>query len=79
MNNSLNGHNLFPDPETVQDKLRYAREKMKAKTAFDHAIETGRLSADKTADNFAGNYMYMGQNSAGKDLFKNIITREYID
>jgi hypothetical protein len=45
--------------------------------AFDIAIDTGRLSADKTADNFAGKYMYMGECKTGS-IFKNINTREYI-
>lgn len=45
--------------------------------AFDNAIEHGRLSTDDGAANFAGNYMYMGTDSEGHDLFKNIDTRHY--
>ena len=45
--------------------------------AFDQAIDTGRLSADPDADNYAGNYMYMGRGPHG-DRFKNITTREYL-
>jgi hypothetical protein len=47
------------------------------KEAFNEAVEEGRLSRDKGAENYVGLYMYMGTND-GKDLFKNIITREYL-
>uniref|UniRef100_A0A6M3JKS7 Uncharacterized protein n=1 Tax=viral metagenome TaxID=1070528 RepID=A0A6M3JKS7_9ZZZZ len=43
---------------------------------FTVAIEEGRLSENPDAPNYAGNYMYMG-NDGGKDLFKNIDTRRY--
>jgi len=46
--------------------------------AFTKAIKEGRLSKDQNHKNYAGNYMYMGV-SGGKDLFKHINTREYID
>jgi hypothetical protein len=54
-----------------------------SKAAFDAAIREGRLSDDvdligEHADNYAGNYMYMGQKN-GRDLFKNINTREYLN
>ena len=45
--------------------------------AFEYAIDTGRLSTDSSAENYAGDYMYMG-NENGNDLFKNINTRKYI-
>ena len=45
--------------------------------AFEYAIEVGRLSRDRDADNYAGKYMYMGTNWNGDDLFKNVDTREY--
>lgn len=58
------------------------------KRAFDNAISEGRLSTDETADNYAGNFMYMGTSreagevpiSSGKrrDLFKNVNTRKYL-
>ena len=48
-----------------------------ADDAFEYAIDTGRLSADKSASNYAGHYMYMGTWN-GLDRFKNINTREYI-
>ena len=44
---------------------------------FDHAIKVGRLSTDKAQTNYAGNYMYMGTDDSGRDLFKNIETRFY--
>tara|TARA_R110001606_G_scaffold610_4_gene2332 strand:+ start:703 stop:915 length:213 start_codon:yes stop_codon:yes gene_type:complete len=46
-------------------------------TAFDKAIETNRLSRDESADNYVGNFMYMGTD-AGHDLFKDSMTREYL-
>lgn len=45
--------------------------------AFDKAIETNRLSKDESADNYVGNFMYMGTD-AGRDLFKDSMTREYL-
>jgi len=45
--------------------------------AFNKAIQEGRLSADAKASNYAGNYMYMGTQN-GKDFFKHIMTRNYI-
>ena len=47
-------------------------------TAFDEAIAAGRLSGEESADNFAGNYMYMGS-VKGTDQFKHIATRRYLD
>lgn len=50
--------------------------------AFNEAIKQGRLSTDQEADNYAGNYKYMGHYSNGsakKAQFKNIDTRKYID
>lgn len=48
-----------------------------AQAAFEDAIRFGRLSADPGAPNFAGRFMYMGT-EAGRDLFKNSLTREYL-
>lgn len=55
--------------------------KMKFKSpavAFEEAIAEKRLSHNETAPNFAGNYMYAGTKE-GKDLFKNVDTRKYLD
>jgi hypothetical protein len=43
------------------------------------AMSAGQLEAPlkKGAENYVGLYMYTGTND-GKDLFKNIITREYL-
>ena len=41
--------------------------------AFKAAIASGRLT-----ELSAGSYMYMGTTETGKDLFKNIISREYL-
>ena len=46
--------------------------------AFETAIERGALSADETAENYAGRFMYMGDNEKGEHLFKHINTRAYI-
>ena len=45
--------------------------------AFAEAIEDGRLSTVDGSANDAGLYMYMGTDAAGKDLFKNTVTRKY--
>jgi hypothetical protein len=44
---------------------------------FEHAIKTGILSATPNTPNYAGDFMYMGT-EAGRDLFKNIVTRKYL-
>ena len=51
--------------------------------AFNDAIASGRLSADRKAHNYAGHYMYMGpgrDKATGEsaDAFKHITTRQYI-
>lgn len=46
--------------------------------AFDFAISEGILSSDPVADNFAGNYMFMGREPVQGLAFKNIITRDYV-
>jgi len=57
--------------------------------AFDAAIAAGRLSADPAAENYAGNFMYMGSRSFAipgpsavtrgfRPLFKHCCTREYL-
>ena len=46
-------------------------------TAFDHAIAEGRLSDVPSQPNYAGRYMFMG-NDGTKDTFKHIDTREYL-
>lgn len=56
------------DPDTLTD----------ADIAFEQAIMQGRLSRNPMAENYAGNYMYMGKTPNGQyDTFKNINTREY--
>ena len=45
--------------------------------AFNDAIKAGRLSEVPEASNYAGRYMYMGTDATGKDLFKNIDSRQY--
>ncbi len=46
-------------------------------TAFSEALESGRLSHAADADNYAGNFMYVGTWD-GKDSFKNIEPRQYL-
>lgn len=55
----------------------YSQAETEADGAFDRAIDTGRLSADPAAPNFAGNYMYMGRGKTG-DAFKHRETRTYM-
>lgn len=57
---------------TITEKLNF----IDPKKAFEEAINTGILSADETAQNFAGNFMYMHSRD-GINYFKNIITRKY--
>ena len=47
--------------------------------AFESAIKSGRLSEDPKSDIYAGDYMYMGTNQDGIDLFKHIDTRKYLE
>lgn len=51
------------------------KDKSEAEKAYERAIFQGRLSGNPNDKNYAGFYMYMGRN--GKDLFKNIETRQY--
>ena len=57
---------------------------LESRQAFALAIKQGRLSANETADNWAGHYMYMGNTKTDfgkaedKDLFKHYDTRRYI-
>lgn len=59
--------------EAMEDGNRYD-----AMVAFELAIAQGRLSADKSAPNYAGHYMYMGPGNGGQDSFKHIHTRAYL-
>jgi hypothetical protein len=61
--------------QTIQKSDSTFRDSMQA---FNDAIKTGRLSDDSTSDRYAGRYMYMGTVN-GKDLFKDIDDRKYID
>ena len=45
--------------------------------AFEKAIAEGRLNLSESAPNYAGDYMYMGTDGDGVDLFKHIISRAY--
>lgn len=45
--------------------------------AFEGAITSGRLSNNRSAENFAGGYMYMGTVD-GADTFKHIDSRRYL-
>ena len=56
----------------------YAETKIDPRDAFDLAIAARRLSADETAPNYAGHYMYMGTRDDGKLLFKHRDTRQYL-
>lgn len=47
-------------------------------TAFEQAIMLGILSDDQSSQNYAGEFMYMGDNENGQHLFKNCNTRAYL-
>ena len=46
-------------------------------TAFNIAVNSGRLSDDPKDMNYAGKFMYIGTRN-GIDIFKHIKTREYL-
>ena len=50
-----------------------------ADVEFDKAIASGRLSSSPHSAVYAGHYMYMGKNTAGKALFKHHLMRTYIN
>ena len=45
---------------------------------FTSAIKAGVLSEDQRRDDYAGNWMYMGDDEKNRALFKNIVTRAYM-
>jgi len=45
--------------------------------AFDAAIQLGLLSADSSAENYAGRFMYMGTDAQRGHAFKHIDSRAY--
>lgn len=47
------------------------------RTAFEEAIQQGRLSRNEEDTHYAGNYMYMFH-TEGKAQFKHLITRRYL-
>ena len=56
------------------------KARLESQDAFRRAIRQGRLTDNPADDNYAGKYMYMGREQKGdigKDLFKNINTRQY--
>jgi hypothetical protein len=58
------------------DEIPYV-DQATANVAFDRAIAAGILSKEPSAENFAGDFMFMGALEEG-DAFKHIGTREYI-
>ena len=53
-------------------------EEHRTSRAFFNALLTGRLNSDSRADNYVGDYMYMGEGLDGEDTFKHIDTRKYL-
>ena len=49
-----------------------------ADRAFSKALESGRLSRNPRAANYAGDYDYMGSSVNGGDSFKHYDSREYL-
>ena len=47
--------------------------------AFFNALLSGRLNSDSRADNYVGDYMYMGPSVHGGDSFKHIDTRRSLE
>lgn len=45
---------------------------------FEAAIKQGILSDDSAQDNYAADWMYMGDDEKGRALFKNIVSRSYM-
>jgi len=67
-------------PELTQELKVFDEIRTEACDAFKKAIDNGRLSDNPKANNYAGNYMYMGPGCgrlAGQDAFKNSMTRLY--
>jgi hypothetical protein len=54
-----------------------ADDRAKAESAFERAIAAGHLSRNSGADNYVGDYMFMGSDK-GRDFFKHINTRAYL-
>lgn len=52
-------------------------DSIEPETAFEEAIQQGRLSGNEEDVHYAGHYMYMFH-AEGKAQFKNIITRKYL-
>ncbi len=61
---------LYPEPTThsITD----------SDTAFDAAIASGLLSADPSAEHYAGHFMYMGTDPIRGHSFKGRVSRAYI-
>jgi hypothetical protein len=49
-----------------------------SQTEFELALSQGRLSKDRTASNYVGDYMFMGYNQSGQANFKHINSRKYL-
>lgn len=50
-----------------------------SEAAFENALAEGRLSHDRDAPNYVGDYMWMGWNdSTRRDAFKHRNTRKYL-
>ena len=66
----------FPtiDPDTIKALLRHEE----AHAAYDRALASGRLSHDEDADNYVGDFMFMGPRADGRDVFKHSFTRQYL-
>ena len=67
-------HNLNEVYDAVEAEMPEFRD---PDTAFDEAVEAGRLSVNPDSLVYAGRYMYMGTWD-GVDAFKNIRTRKYL-
>ena len=64
----------------IEDSNRAEADRARAEAdrAFSKALASGRLSRNRTDDNYVGNYMYICVGYNGEDAFKHIDTRKYL-
>jgi hypothetical protein len=69
---------LAKDTDLEQVAVTQINRRREANLAFDNALRIGALSSNKGASNYIGDFMYMGHDTAGRALFKNYETRDYL-
>jgi len=61
-----------------QHYARQAQCQAIVRAAFERAISAGVMSGNPNSDNYAGFYMYMGDDAQGRHLFKHQMSRAYL-